>query len=181
MKKKMMVLGSALVILATASTAVQAQDYKRYIGVNAGTSKMEFSSYSMGSDTNMGVTFGFLASDSHEARLGYTKFGTFKGSDVSSMHGDVLFKHAVMEQGEIIGGIGVGSLKFDTDSSYTVRGQTVNSKSSKTEFSYRASIGYRHHFGRFSVQGEGQYVGGIGKTAKDIKLTNFVVGANVAF
>lgn len=173
MKKKAMVLGSALMVMVATTAGAQESDFKRYVGVNIGASKMEFSSHSMGSDTSLGFYFGLLASNSHEVRFGYNQLGKFKGSDTSSISADILFKHPVVEQGEVYGGLGLGTLKFETRDAYGK--DTVN------EFSYRASIGYRHHFGRFSVQGEGQYIGGLGKTAQDIKLTNFVVGANVAF
>lgn len=182
MKKKAMILGSALMVMVATTAGAQESDFKRYVGVNAGASKMEFGSYSMGSDTSLGFYFGLLASNSHEVRFGYNQLGKFKGSDTSSVSADILFKHPVVEQGEVYGGLGLGTLKFETTQTYTTNyGQTYTSKDTANEFSYRASIGYRHHFGRFSVQGEGQYIGGLGKTAQDIKLTNFVVGANVAF
>ncbi|UZK04217.1 outer membrane beta-barrel protein [Venatoribacter cucullus] len=172
---------TASVIFAAALVATVPAQADVLVGIGFGSIGLESGSADLGSDNNLRLAIEAIKQESKSAlglRLSYTDLGEFDANiEVTHVGLDLVYRHQVIENGDILINAGLG--RADITEPYFspfAPGMTVE----YSETTYQAGIGYRHHFGKLSVQADYSITDVLGSDV-DATFSGFTLGANYAF
>lgn len=176
-------LASTLVMAAAISGAISTTAHAdTLVGVSVGSTSLEMAGFDLGSSMSTRYSIEFIDQEAKSAvglRAALTNMGSGFDYDASAtmLGADLVYRNRITQNGDLLVSAGLGRMELERTMNMYYIG---NTKVEQNGIAVQGSIGYRHHFGKVSVQGDITKLSAISSTL-DADATTFAFGVNYSF